>query len=201
MPALCDLAEVALNNERNGIEGIVVEAGCARGGSAIAIASAKAAARDFFIYDVFGMIPPPSEKDGADVHERYRVITSGEALGAGGGPYYGYENDLYERVVQAFLDCGLDIEKNNIHLVKGLYQDSMKIESAVALAHIDCDWYESVMTCLNQIAPKLTRGGTIIVDDYDVWSGCRKAVDDYFREAPVQFYRFKRKSRLHIVRE
>jgi asparagine synthase (glutamine-hydrolysing) len=199
--ALCDLVEVVLANERYGIEGTIVEAGCARGGSALAIASAKAANRPFFVYDVFGMIPAPSKKDGIDVHERYRAIASGQAAGIGGNPYYGYENDLYKKVAQSFVDYGFDLNASNIHLVKGLYRDTMKIDSPVALAHIDCDWYESVRVCLDQVVPNLVRGGTIIVDDYYVWSGCRKAVDEYFQEKRASGYRFVRKTRLHIVRD
>jgi hypothetical protein len=198
--ALCDLAEVVIANERKQIDGMIVEAGCALGGSAMVIASAKHSARPLFIYDVFGLIPPPSEHDGADVHQRYGVIASGNATGIDGRRYYGYESKLYHRVVQTFADFGLAVGENNIHLVKGLYKESMNIDSLVALAHIDCDWYESVFTCLDRIAPRLAQGGTIILDDYYVWSGCRKAVDDYFRGADIQSYRFITKSRLHIVR-
>ena len=31
------------------------------------------------VYDVFGMIPPPSEHDGADIHRRYETIAAGGA--------------------------------------------------------------------------------------------------------------------------
>ena len=196
--ALCDLAELAIANEANNIEGMIVEAGCALGGSALVMAIAKSATRPFYIFDVFGLIPPPSEKDGADIHERYSLIASGEAAGIDGEKYYGYQDDLYQRVTETFTKFGLELKDHNIHLVKGLYQVSMQINSPVALAHIDCDWYESVSTCLTQITPNLSTGGTIVVDDYDVWSGCRKAVDDYFASTSSESYRFHRKSRLHI---
>lgn len=39
---------------------IMIEAGCALGGSALVLASAKNLARLFYIYDNFEMIPPPS---------------------------------------------------------------------------------------------------------------------------------------------
>ena len=69
----------------------------------------------------------------------------------------------------------------------------------VALAHVDGDWYESVMTCLERIAPYLVPEGRIVIDDYDSWSGCRKAVDEYFSDKRDR-YEFVRKSRLHTVR-
>ena len=200
VPALCDLAEAALLNEANHVSGIIVEAGCALGGSAAVLASAKARERPAFFYDVFGMIPPPSSNDGADVHERFRVIASGAAPGIEGQRYYGYESDLYQRVIETLNAAGVDLVADNVSLVKGVYQESMHINSPVALAHIDCDWYDSVLTCLQQIVPNLTPGGTIIVDDYYVWSGCRKAVDDYFAAGSSDEFRFVKHSRLQIVR-
>jgi hypothetical protein len=69
----------------------------------------------------------------------------------------------------------------------------------VALAHLDGDWYASTMTCLRQIAPRLVPGAAIVVDDYDAWSGCRRAVDEYFQKHSDGF-RLERRTRLHIVR-
>ena len=54
------------------------------------------------IYDVFGMIPRPSEKDGYDVHERYQIILKGDSQGIDGDTYYGYLPDIYNRVIHNF---------------------------------------------------------------------------------------------------
>lgn len=93
----------------------------------------------------------------------------------------------------------MPVDANNTYLVKGLFQDTLHINEPVAFAHIDGDWYESVMVCLQRIAPHLVRGGVLVIDDYDDWSGCRKAVDEYFSDKQ-HLYTFIRKSRLHIVR-
>ena len=50
------------------------------------------------VYDVFGMIPPPGERDGADVHQRYATIAAGASKGIGGETYYGYRDDLLAEV-------------------------------------------------------------------------------------------------------
>lgn len=183
-----------------GDEGILIEAGCALGGSAIVIADAKESARPFYVYDVFGMIPPPSDMDDADVQERYSIIASGQSPGLGKNKYYGYEENLLEKVARNFDAYDLPLRENNIHFVKGLFQDTMRINAPVALAHIDGDWYDSVMTCLTRIEPHLMRGGVLVIDDYDAWSGCRKAVDQYFADKASQ-YNFVREARLHIVRK
>jgi O-methyltransferase len=197
--ALADLYDAVRTLENRGIGGILIEAGCALGGSAIVIASAKAPARPLCVYDVFGMIPSPSAQDGPDVHERYRVIQSGHSTGIGGNTYYGYIEDLQAQVAENFRRLGVDPDANNVRLVKGLFADTLRIDEPVALAHLDGDWYDSVMTCLQRIEPKLLPTGVIIIDDYDDWSGCRKAVDEYFEDKRDR-YDFMRKSRLHIVR-
>ncbi|MGI0492262.1 TylF/MycF/NovP-related O-methyltransferase [Alkalinema pantanalense CENA528] len=197
--ALRDLTKVALECERQGIQGAIIEAGCALGGSAIALAAAKNPQRELSIYDVFGMIPPPSEQDDQDIHDRYAEIKTGKSEGIDGNLYYGYEDDLYNKVHQSFCEYGFSPEANNIHLVKGLFQDTMNIDQPIAMAHIDCDWFDSVMTCLNQIEPNLVAGGTLIIDDYNAWSGCKKAIDQYFQDKQSE-YQFVQKSRLHIVK-
>jgi len=165
----------------NKLEGIIVEAGCALGGSAIVIANAKSKDKKFKIYDIFGMIPPPSKKDGDDVKKRYEIIRSGKSKGIGGDTYYGYRDNLLDIVKNNFSICNVNLD-NSIEFIKGLYQDTLIIDEPVCMAHIDCDWYESVMICLEQIIPNLVVRGKVIIDDYNTWSGCKYAVDDYFSD-------------------
>jgi hypothetical protein len=150
------------------------------------------------VFDVFGMIPPPSEKDGEDVHQRYQTILSGESKGIAGETYYGYRDGLLAEVTESFANHGLPIGENRIELIQGLFQDTIELDEPVALAHLDGDWYESTMTCLSRIAPLLAVGGRFVIDDYDAWSGCRTAVDEYF--AGRAGFRFERRGKLHIVR-
>lgn len=197
--ALKDIWNVVRSLERKSVKGIFVEAGCALGGSAIIIAAAKEKERPFYIYDVFGMIPPPTEKDGNDVHDRYKIILSGESKGLGGDTYYGYLDDLKKIVVRNFKNHLIDLNENNIELKKGLFKDTLKITKEVAFAHIDSDWYESVTMCLIRIEPHLVKNGVIIIDDYYDWSGCKTAVDEYFAEKKHKF-KFVRKTKLNIIR-
>lgn len=198
-PALRDLALVMLDLERNRTTGLVIEAGTALGGSAIVLATAKSVERPMRVYDVFGMIPEPGELDGEDVHERYRTIASGEAKGHAGETYYGYRDNLYDEVTASFDRLGVTPAEHRVELVQGLFQDTLHVDEPVALAHLDGDWYESTMTCLERIAPQLVPGGRIVLDDYEMWSGCRAAVDDYFKNRIADF-RFEQRFRLHVVR-
>jgi len=168
--------------EAANLPGIFIEAGCALGGSAIVIAKTKGNSRPFKVYDVFGMIPPPTKEDNLDVHERYRVIADGKSSGIGGDKYYGYESDLYGIVQSNLKDFGINGDESAVYLIKGLLQDTMTVNQPVSFAHIDVDWYEPVITCLQRIVPNLVLGGSIILDDYHDWGGCRKAVDEYISD-------------------
>lgn len=195
---LARLASICLKNEMQGVPGIIIEAGCALGGSAIVIASAKARHRDLRIYDMFGMIPPPSDGDGEDVHERYEIIRSGKSLGIGGDTYYGYQDRLFEKVVGSFTRFDIALERHNVALIKGLIQETLNVDGPVALAHIDVDWYEPVRTSLARIEPHVPVGGAIVLDDYLEWSGCKRAVDEYFRGVSKP-YRFDTSSGALVV--
>ena len=195
--ALNDLFEAAAEADGAGRPGVFLEAGCALGGSAIVLARAKERERPLLVHDVFGMIPPPTEADGEDVQARYETIASGRSPGLGEDTYYGYEPDLISKVRQNFERFGLSPEDNAVSLVQGLFQDTIVGDEPVALAHIDGDWYESVRTCLERIGPRLVPGGVMVIDDYFMWSGCRRAVDEFLAGYPDQ-YRTVERARLQI---
>ncbi len=54
------------------------------------------------------------------------------------------------------------------------------------------------MTCLTRIVPRLPAGGRLVIDDYDAWSGCKTAIDEFF--AGRTDFRFERRGKLHIVK-
>lgn len=198
--ALRNLIDQIIRLEKRNISGLFIEAGCALGGSAIVISKAKKRKRPFKIFDVFGMIPPPSAKDGEDVLNRYDVIKSGKSAGLRGNSYYGYEDNLLIKVKNTFADFKIDVAKSNIQFIKGLFQDTLVVNMPIAFAHIDSDWYESVFTCLTRIEPFLVIGGVIVIDDYYSWSGCRRAVDEYFQDKLDRFS-FIQEPRLNIIRK
>lgn len=184
---LASIVNVCLDIEERNLEGAFVEAGCALGGSTILISKTKTLKRLFKVYDVFTMIPPPTENDGEDVKKRYKKIKEGNSRGIGGDKYYGYEDDLLKRVLENLASFGVTEEQHNVRIIKGLLQDTMQIDQPIAFAHIDVDWYDPVMACLERITPQLVLGGSIILDDYNDWSGCRKATDQYFRDKLIDF--------------
>ncbi len=178
-PKLENLSRAVSGVRRRKVPGMFIEAGCALGGSAIFLAKTKPVSENLFVFDVFKMIPPPGEQDGPDAHARYAEIASGLSRGLGEDPYYGYEKELKNKVIKNLNACGVDLKVKKVALVEGLFSETLRPQEPVALAHIDCDWYDSVKTCLERIDPFLSRGGVMVLDDYGSYSGCQKAVDEF----------------------
>lgn len=177
-PKLENICKAIKHIQSKEVTGIYIECGCALGGSAIVIAQMKPKSDYFHIYDVFSMIPAPSERDGIDAHNRYADIVSGASKGIGDNKYYGYIHNLKDIVIKNIEDFGLNLKSDNINLVEGLFEETLKIKDPVAFAHIDCDWYDSVQICIDRIIPNMSRGAAIVFDDYSSYSGCKKAVDN-----------------------
>jgi asparagine synthase (glutamine-hydrolysing) len=178
---LATLERLLVRTKRAHVPGDFIECGVALGGSAILIASRLDGERAFRGYDVFGMIPPPGEGDGADAHDRYAVIASGRSNGIGGERYYGYRDGLYGEVVASFAHFGFEVDQERIALHKGLFADTMRFrpDQRIAFAHIDCDWHDPVGLCLERIAPHMPKGGVFVLDDYNDYGGCRRAASEF----------------------
>lgn len=165
-------------DEVRNVPGAIVECGVALGGSGILLASLLKD-RTFHGYDVFDQIPPPGPDDPSEAHERYSVIASGRSQGLGGDTYYGYMGNLLQRVSGLFAEYGL---KPELH--QGLFEDTLKPHWPIALAHIDCDWYDPIKLCLERITPWLAPGARVILDDYFVFGGAMKATDEHVSTHP-----------------
>lgn len=170
-------------NQRD-VDGDFIECGVALGGSAIVLASHLEYGRHLHGYDVFGLIPPPSERDDEHAHQRYETIRKGQSAGIGGDVYYGYVDDLRTQVVDNFRLFGFEPDGRPIALHEGLFEDTLRLDlnQRVALAHIDCDWYDPVAFCLAALYPHLSPGGFIILDDYNDYGGCRHATDEFLAQ-------------------
>jgi len=168
------------------VPGDFVEYGIALGGSAVYLASEINGSRRFHGYDVFGMIPPPGEQDDEKSKARYNTIRSGHSEGIDGNTYYGYQDNLFDKVCETFKSFGLPVDGTRIVLHRGLFEDTVRFAPSdrVALAHLDCDWYDPVKLCLEQTAEALSPGGLIILDDYNDYGGCRKAADQFLASNP-----------------
>ena len=68
-----------------------------------------------------------------------------------------------------------------ILFVPGKVEETLAGErpARIALLRLDTDYYESTRAELEVLAPLVSAGGVLIIDDYGSWAGARQAVDEW----------------------
>jgi len=75
----------------------------------------------------------------------------------------------------------------NIELVAGDINETVPeyVENnpalRISLLNLDTDLYEPAVTILEHLYPRIVPGGILIIDDYEIFAGETKAVDEYFK--------------------
>ena len=171
---LLNTYDLCVRIENNSIEGCFVECGVARGGCSALMAMVAAAnkgGRKSWLFDSFEGLPQPTGKDPKDCG-----LVQGSCRG------------MYEEV-DWLLFSKLRLDRNNVSLVKGWFQDTLPEYKdrmgAVALLRLDGDWYESTKCCLENLYDNVVPGGYVIIDDYGALTGCKEAVDDFLNERNI----------------
>lgn len=160
------------------------------------------AQRAYHGFDVFDMIPPPNpDRDDEMSLRRYAVIASGAAVDHGPNRYYGYREDLIGDIRALLARFGRPEDGRRVLLHKGLFEETVPhhLSARIAFAHVDCDWYDPVKFCLEAVAPRLSPGGLIVVDDYPEFGGCKDATEEFLKAHPDDF-RATMRERLVIER-
>jgi len=173
------LQQIVRYLEAEKVPGIFLEAGVAMGGSASVIVKSKQPERVLRLYDVFEMLPAPSENDDLKSHQAYEYFITGKVKGATDVNYVAHSEDLLSFTKLNMIQVGIDPDAANVTFVKGLYHDTLFVDEPIAFAHIDCDWYDSVMLCIDRLSDYMSPKGVMLFDDYNSFSGCRKAVDEW----------------------
>lgn len=60
----------------------------------------------------------------------------------------------------------------------------------LAFINLDTDIYEPAVTILKYLYPRLVRGGVLVLDDYNIFPGETKAVNEYFKGQRIGIKRF-----------
>ena len=82
-------------------------------------------------------------------------------------------------------------KNDNIVPVEGVFPASIPENFSgkkFSFIHIDMDLFEPTLAALDYFYPKISKGGYLIIHDYNTWSGAHDAVDQFFRdkaESPV----------------
>lgn len=151
----------------NQIPGNLIECGVFPGGTSIFAALCMRhmglASRKLFLSDTFEGFPSGSSD-----------IKKGQVIA---GRRFDNFADLVRSNIESELGEALEIE-----LVQGDVAETLpKLDTGpLSLVRLDTDFYESTRAELTELYPKLVPGGVLIVDDYGIYEGSRRATDEYF---------------------
>jgi O-methyltransferase len=167
---LANVRELAENVIGTGIPGDFIETGVWRGGACILMRGVLDAwgdtERNVWLADSFEGLPPPDvDKYPADIGDKFYT--------------YPELSVSLEQVKTNFEKYGLLDER--VKFLKGWFKDTLHTApiEKLAILRLDGDMYESTMDALAALYDKVSDGGYIIVDDYHVVEGCKKAIHDF----------------------
>lgn len=84
----------------------------------------------------------------------------------------------------------------NIDLIKGDITKTVpkyvksNPELKISLLNLDTDIYEPARAILENLFPRIVKGGILLLDDYGTFPGETKAVDEYFRGKNIEIKKF-----------
>lgn len=156
--------------KNDNIDGDLIEAGVWRGGATILMKAMlnelKISNRKVWVADSFKGLPKPDIKnykaDKGDRLNKLKIL-----------------NVSLEEVKRNFEKH--DLLDEQVIFLEGWFKDSLPKApiKKLALIRLDADMYESTFQVLENLYPKLSLGGYIIIDDYNAFQNCKQAVNDY----------------------
>jgi O-methyltransferase len=165
------------------VPGDLVECGVWRGGSVMLMAYTLLARgctdRTIWLYDTFDGMPPPGDEDVQEMTGRRASDILDERERS--------QDDLFWGIApRELVERNLRLTRYPMHLFRFVEGDVMKTipaeaPASLSLLRLDTDWYQSTKHELEQLYPRLSTGGVLIVDDYGYWRGARRATDEYFQ--------------------
>jgi O-methyltransferase len=169
---------IKLLSEVINVTGSVVECGVWRGGMIASMAEVLGNTRRYLLFDSFEGLPRPKPIDGKAALEWQNNKE---------GAFY-FDNCKAEIEFAQLAMRMADVKTADF--IKGWFAETIpnyKEIEQIAVLRLDCDWYDSVMTCLEKFFPHVSNGGLILIDDYFTWDGCALAVHDYLSKNKLPY--------------
>ncbi len=181
------------------ILGDIVECGVWKGGNLVIAGMMRKRLgfqRQIWGYDTFeGMTAPHPN----DVKPGFKVDAAAKFLSRKRGDHVDWCYVPLAEVERNYRAAVGDLE---VKLIKGDVADTLEVEDnlpeKIAILRCDTDFYTSTKLELEILYPRLVSGGILIIDDYGVWAGSRKAVDEYFGGKPPWLHYVNRGVRLMV---
>lgn len=166
---LTNLQECVETVIADGVPGDLIETGVWRGGACILMRGILEAHgvhdRTVWVADSFQGLPPPdADSHPADAGDKHHLFDSLAVS--------------QQEVAENFARFGLLDEQ--VRFLEGWFSETLPTApiEQLAVARLDGDMYGSTIDALTALYPKLSAGGFLIIDDYNL-GPCKQAVTDY----------------------
>lgn len=159
-----------------GVPGEVAEFGCYIGTTSLFIRrllDVQSSDKQFYAYDSFAGLPPKTIQDASAAGTDFKA---------------GELQVSKKQFLQEFKKAGLQPPVTH----KAWFSElkDKQLPAQIAFAFLDGDFYESILTSLELVWPRLARGGTITIDDYqrETLPGVERAVRGFFQGKSVRLH-------------
>jgi hypothetical protein len=190
MASICNLEAAARHVIAKKLAGAYVECGVWKGGATAYWARSflrnggDPAQSSVFCFDSFNGMPHISVQDDDNaskwLHNRSLSEVAGQLTDGALVPTSPTLASEFE--CRAIVEAS-GFQKDRIHIVKGWFQDTLPQHKTkigpIAVLRLDSDFYQATRFCLDILYEHVLPNGMIIIDDYEIYGGCRQAVDEF----------------------
>lgn len=169
------IAHYELFKQITGKSGAIVECGVFKGTSLVRFAGFrklldKEQGRKIVAFDTFGDFPGTNFMPDKKLRDKLIADAGSQSIST---------SQLMEVLRHKKSETGVELVSGDINQTVPEY---VKIhpEFQISLLNIDVDIYEPTVTILKYLYPLVVSGGIVMLDDYGVFPGETKAVDEYF---------------------
>jgi O-methyltransferase len=187
---ICNLELAARHVAENKLRGSYVECGVWRGGSVAYWARSflrnggDPTATNIFAFDAFQGMPRMTAVDGEIASQLLYNKRSGDIAESltDGALIPPNPSTASETECRAVIEAS-GFPKRQIHVVKGWFQDTLAAHkeqiAPIAVLRLDSDFYDATRVCLSSLYDSVMANGMVIIDDYELFPGCRQAVNEH----------------------
>lgn len=166
------------------VPGAIVECGVFMGNSLVRFAGFReimcnSFSKNIVGFDCFGDFPPTNNKDDEKYLNTFINKTGGCSITL---------EELESVLKHKKIDNVALIKGDITYTVPKYVADNPHLK--ISLLNLDTDVYEPAVTILEHFYPRIVKGGVLLLDDYGVFPGETRAVDEYFLGQDVQIQKF-----------
>lgn len=179
------LAQYELFKATLDVPGAIVECGVFKGASLVRLAMfrelfSQAFSKKLIGFDTFAKFPETAFGPDIGVRDRFVNDAGEESISA---------DQLMDALRHKHCDRFVELVAGDIRETVPAYVAAHP-ELRVSILHLDTDVYEPAVVILEHMYPRLEPGGVLILDDYGVFPGETRAVDEYFKEGRPRIRKF-----------